>query len=1470
MASNFDFLKVDLDTAELFSTANMAENNYTQKDYEGVLTKVRKVAENTAVLFADRAFIELPSHSTFHDKLQIIKYHINNKAIVDAFFEIKGHGNSSAHKLNPKDATQENALKSLKQVYMILVWFVTEYVDDRIKVSLYENFLEPKAQERYTTAERKFIYVQTVNNESGKFVAFKGAQKIGEGTVASDDIEADWTPNSDFLRSVAPKRIKQYMTTSGLPFKLGWVELAYKKSTKSWFHDHDVHEVLRRSGIGHPEHLEGNEWFETDLETAKEAIKAVKDGRSFISETQAAYKAEKVKITLRPEQDAAVKQTQKTYKKKDRMLWNAKMRFGKTLTSLELIKQEGFQRVLIMTHRPVVRDSWFEDYKKMEMAEAGYLYGSVDKGEKLTTLKSGDNPFIYFASIQYLRYNGAQANLPLFSDVDWDLIIIDEAHEGTQTELSDTVMKSLVKEGHTKILELSGTPFNLLDQFAPEQVYTWDYVMEQQAKLKWDLENPKLPNPYEQLPEVQMYTFEMKHKEKFIDENKAFNFREFFRVDDEGELVYKADVRRFLDNITNPDNETNYPFSTREYRDELRHTLWLMPGVKEANAFEKLLKEHPVFGMDYKIINVVRNDKSDNILDTSGDDLSKVRQAITDDPSQTKTITLTVRRLTTGVNVPEWTAVMFLSNTSSSTNYLQAAFRAQTPFSHEKLGMKKRCYIFDFAPDRALTVMAETAQINSGVGKKNTHQQKQAMANLLNFMPILGKSDNGMEPFNVDRMLTQIKKVYAEKAVRSGFEDDSLYNDNLLTLTSDDAERFNKLNAIVGKTQKQKAPTKVTINDSGLTDEEYDQAEKAKKKKPRERSQEEKEAMEKLKEARKQQKTMISILRGVSIRIPMMIYGMDVDLSKDITIEDFIKEVDDESWKEFMPAGFTKGMFKEITKYYDAEVFIEAGRIIRQRAKSFDSLDFIERAEEIATLFSSFKNPDKETVLTPWRVVNMQIAKGIGGLNFYDDNFESMTDGATPNLHWVDTDVTDSVYHPESRIIDINAKTGLYPLHAAMSLYYQYVQNNDDNRFDADSVYRGILENNIYAIAKTPMAKTITERTLTGYKKYKTNVAYIENFSSILKSNIEEGKRQVEEAFEKVKFDVVIGNPPYQEVTTGRMMKKGQQQSVRNVFHEFQLVADQVARKYSCLIYPGGRWIQRSGKGMADFGLKQINSPYLLEIIYYQQASEVFKDVAISDGISIVVKDYHKKNDGFKFSFIENGLEEQVSLCAPGDKLLVLNPKNSRIVEKIEAFIENNELHLISNSEVLNRALFKIESDFAERNPDKVEIYTGQSLDYKNQIKLFTNDKGGKTGRATWFVADRDAIKVNTHLIDKWKVVVSSANAGGQKRDNQLEVLDNHSAFGRSRIALKAFDTEQEAQNFYKYMKSYIIRFAFLMTDESLSSLGKYVPDLIDYSSENNIIDFEDDNIDKQLQQLMKISDFEMEYIKEYVDNFKK
>ena len=551
MISNFNFLSIDMDTAELFRTINMAEENYTHGDYEGTLTKVRKVAENTARLIADREYLELSERSTFNDVLREIKGLIPNKTIVDRFYDIKGKGNNSAHKLNPEDATKENALKALKQVFDILAWFMLTYIDPAIKESAISQFLEPRAQELYTTAERKFIYVQTVNNESGLFGAFEGTQKIGEGSV-SEDLEADWSPNSEYLRQEASKRINQYMKTSGLPYTIGWTELAYRKSNKTWFHDYDVHNVLKRSGIKQAEQLEGTEWFETDLETAKQAIKAVKEGHNYLN-VPANETVIEEPVILRPEQKAAVEQTQKVFKKKDRMLWNAKMRFGKTLTSLQLVKNEGFQKVLIMTHRPVVADSWFKDFQKMNMNGAGYDFGSVNKGETLEKLKEGEKSFIYFASIQLLRYNNGQTNLKDFADVYWDLIIIDEAHEGTQTELSDTVMKELVKD-HTKILELSGTPFNLLDQFDEEQVYTWDYVMEQTAKEKWSLEHPDEPNPYEPLPKVSMYTFEMKHKERFADESKSFNFREFFRVDDNGQLVYKAEVRAFLDNITNPDS----------------------------------------------------------------------------------------------------------------------------------------------------------------------------------------------------------------------------------------------------------------------------------------------------------------------------------------------------------------------------------------------------------------------------------------------------------------------------------------------------------------------------------------------------------------------------------------------------------------------------------------------------------------------------------------------------------------------------------------------------------------------------------------------------------------------------------------------------------------------------------------------------------------------------------------------------
>lgn len=1447
--SSFDFLTIDLDTAELFSTINMAENNYVQGDYEGTLTKVRKVAENAARIIADRQYCEIPERATFNDVLREIKRKIEYKRIVDYFYDIKGKGNNSSHQLNPEDATKENALKALKEVFDILAWMTLTYIDPDIKREAIGQFLEPRALEMYSTATRKFIYIQTVKNENGLFNAYDGSHKIGEGSISEDDLEADWSPNSDFLREAAPKRIKQYMTTSGLPYTLGWVELAYKKSTKTWFHDKDVHKVLTRSGINHSKYLEGNEWFETDLETAKQAIKAVKEGREYLQNIIEETPQAETRIELRPEQKEAVAKTQKVFKKKDKMLWNAKMRFGKTMTSLQLIKEEQFQKVLIMTHRPVVSDSWFEDYRKLKMDEAGYEYGSVNKGAHITSLKKGDKPFIYFASIQLLRYNNGETNLKDFSDVDWDLIIIDEAHEGTQTELSDIVLKQLIKE-NTKVLELSGTPFNLLDQFDEDQVYTWDYTMEQQAKTKWKYEHPDEPNPYDSLPKVLMYTFEMKNKAKFMDESKSFNFRELFRTDENEQLVYKKEVNAFLDNITNKDSKTNYPFSTPEYRNELRHTLWIMPGVKEANAFEHLLNEHPIFGKEYKIVNVVRGNSTDNGV-TNEADIEKVRNAITDDPTETKTITLTVRKLTTGVNVPQWTAVMFLSNTNSAMNYLQAAFRAQTPYSHEKLGKKERCYIFDFAPDRALTVMAESAQINTGVGKKNTSDQKQAMTNLLNFLPILGSSETGMKTYDVDNMLTQLKRVYAEKAVRSGFEEDSLYNDRLLTLTAEDASMFNKLNAIVGKTQKQKVKNTITVNENGLTDPEYEAGEKAKKKPARKRTEEEKALIEKIKEAKKDRQKLISILRGVSIRIPMMIYGMKVDFDKDITIKDFINKVDDESWKEFMPKGFTKGMFSEITKYYDAEVFIEAGRIIRQRAKSFDSLDFIERAERVSELFGSFKNPDKETVLTPWRVVNMQTAKSVGGLNFYDDEFTSTTNGATSNLHWVEKDITSEIYHPETKILDINSKTGLYPLHAAISLYYQKVVANDDSRFEADKVYQDILANNVYAVAKTPMAKTITERTLTGYRDYKTNVKYIEDLTDILKNDIEEGKQKVEEAFNQVKFDVLIGNPPYQEDTDNNRDTP--------IYHHFMELSYAIADKV-VLITPG-RFLFKAGQTPKNWNEKMLADEHLKVIYYEQKSSEIFPNTDIKGGIVVT---YHNSEEKF------GAIGQFISI-----------PELNGILHKVvnrEDFQPISNIHFGNSTYKLTKKVYEDFPEFEER-VSRAERFSVGSNVFERFSEIFFDAKqndddiqiyGRKNNERTYQWVKREYISSHPNL-DKYKIFVPGANGSGALGEVLSTPLIGEPLIGYTQtfISFGAFDNKEEAENLLKYIKTKFARVMLgtlkITQNNKTKEVWKNVP-LQNFTSTSDI-DWSQSiaEVDQQLYKKYGLSEEEIQFIESKV-----
>lgn len=1321
---------------------------------------------------------------------------------------------------------------------------------------------------RFTSSLKlKLIYVFRIND-----AAHRGCLKIGEATCEDENVFG-LSPNSKALNEAARKRINQYTQTAGIAYDLLYTELTvYNRGGLRSFNDKEVHNVLERSGIKKKVFdtvNKANEWFITDLETVKRAIAAVKEGRSSLSSAEVTR--EYSPIVFRPEQQEAISKTKKQFKKGNQMLWNAKMRFGKTLSALQVVKDIEFQRTLILTHRPVVDAGWFEDFGKIFYDRKDFAYGSKNNGESYSSLErraeSHGLHYVYFASMQDLRGSelvggNFDKNNEVFA-TDWDLIIVDEAHEGTQTELGKAVMGELVKE-HTKVLRLSGTPFNLLDDFKEDEIYTWDYVMEQRAKVSWDELHFGDPNPYVSLPTLNIYTYDLgRLLHEFVDEDVAFNFREFFRVNESGSFCHEKDVRAFLNLLTKEDKDSLYPYANEEYRNIFRHTLWMVPGVKEARALSAMLQAHPVF-QHFKVVNVAGDGDQD---EESRDALEAVEQAIGKDPDATRTITLSCGRLTTGVSVKAWTAVFMLSGSynTAASSYMQTIFRVQTPATINGR-MKEQCYVFDFAPDRTLKVIAETAKISAKAGKTSQSDRK-AMGEFINFCPIISVEGSQMNRFDVPRMLEQLKRVYVERVVRNGFEDNSLYNDELMKLDDLELQEFDDLKKIIGQTKAMPKTNQVDINSQGLNNEEYDEKEKLEKKPKKELTEEERKRLEELKKKTKNREAAISILRGISIRMPLLIYGAELsDESQEITIDNFASLIDPQSWEEFMPKGVTKQKFNSFKKYYDPEIFCAAGKRIRAMARAADKLSIEERIERITDIFSTFRNPDKETVLTPWRVVNMHLGDCLGGYNFYDAEYQNVIS----EPRFIDKgEVTAEVFSPESRILEINSKSGLYPLYMAYGIYRARVKASlfaVETVEEQQAVWDKVIAENIFVICKTPMAKSITKRTLAGFRKARVNTRYFEDLINQIKNKPENFIAKVAKGHSywkaidnnNMKFNAIVGNPPYQEVVDQKESTNGQKVSI-SIFQYFQTISEKIG-KYTALIYPGSRWIHRSGKGLEKFGLAQMNDPHLALLEFFPCSKDIFKDVAIADGLSIVLKNMEKKECGFTYKYSVDGKVITIQANNPGNDMFSLNPQDNEIIKRLDNAIKSfGCLH----DSILPRNLFSIESDFVEKNPSLVKEYNdGDYYNPETEIKLFTNDKAGKSGRARWYIANKNVITSGSEYLNKWKVIVSSANAGGQKRSNQIAIVDNHSAFGRSRVALKTFATEKEAINFFKYATSEIIRFAFLLTDESLTSLAKKVPDLLTYSDENGIIDYNND-INTLLYELFRIDKKNQQHIRE-------
>lgn len=655
------------------------------------------------------------------------------------------------------------------------------------------------------------------------------------------------------------ERIRQQTHTAGIKPKKEWQGNAtFEDGSGDTFTDKQFHTYLRKNGVKQPQD-EGNEYFDKNDENEWFHI-SPSDSQSKFYEFRSnrgvleSDNHEVILYKLREEQEEAVCQTvaYRNDHEGGEFLWNAKPRFGKTLSVYDFVKKVDAKNVLIVTNRPAIANSWYSDYEKFLGRQSGYFFVSNVDGIKDRPLVMNyeeyrndatsreKNPdavkmgLIDFVSLQDLKgsiyfsdNSNATDKLKEVRGINWDVLVIDEAHEGVDTYKTDIAFDQ-IKRKFT--LHLSGTPFKALanSKFEDRAIYNWTYADEQEKKANWD-NSKQEENPYANLPKLNLYTYQM--SEIIRDELKqgieiqgetaeyAFDLNEFFAVEN-GKFKYNSSVDKFLDAMT---LQEKYPFSTPELRAELSHTFWLLDRVESAKKLAEKLKEHPVF-KDYEIVLAAGDGKLDDDEETMKS-YDKVLKAIAE---HDKTITLSVGQLTTGITIPEWTAVLMLSNVKSPALYMQAAFRAQNPCLFKKgteSWRKENAYVFDFDPARTLTIFEQFANnLNpaTATGGGTTDEREANIRNLLNFFPVIGEDDNGeLVELDAREVLSIPRKIRSVEVVRRGFMSNFLFQNisNVFSAPKEVLDIIDQFEAIEEPTGKinltQETKDDLSLNEDG-------------------------------------------------------------------------------------------------------------------------------------------------------------------------------------------------------------------------------------------------------------------------------------------------------------------------------------------------------------------------------------------------------------------------------------------------------------------------------------------------------------------------------------------------------------------------------------------------------------------------------------------------------------------------------
>ena len=1144
-------------------------------------------------------------------------------------------------------------------------------------------------------------------------------------------------------------------------------------------------------------------------------------------------------------------------------------------------------------------------------------------------------------------FGGNYDKLRWVADLEWDLLIIDEAHEGVDTGRTDAAF-DVIKRKYT--LHLSGTPFKALanEKFPKEAIYNWTYLDEQKIK-QIELEEGET-GEHTDLPDLKLFTYRI--SQMITDEvnegieidnetrDYAFDLNEFFRAKDK-KFVHEDDVREFLKNLS---TNKKYPFSTPELREELKHTFWYVGNrVDSVKALEKLLKEDPIF-KDYKVIVAAGDGRSfeeeENDFKANESSFQKVKKAIAEND---KTITLSCGQLTTGVTVKEWTAVLMLTDIKSPSLYMQAAFRAQNPFKEFRNGelyFKKSAYLFDFAPTRVLEIYDQFANgLNPKAvkGEITEKDREENIKELLNFFPVISEDVNGeMIELDANKVLTFPNALAATEIVQARFMTNLLFNDSLKgvfnfpkevedildkmqveknkrvqrstnTLDLDDAKAVNnnktkeinqnteiilgekifktntervvdnllELNAeqiqadeLVEKVSEVAEPliakykevykatqaetkevTKQIEEKVKAIAEEFNNAEvkdsEALKQKlidtieldfvTNKVTQKEDEKVEKVQKTKEDE--IRDRLRSFTRTIPMFI--MANDSKEEITIDNFDLEIDDNDFLEL--TSITKEEFHKLRDGFDYEedgerktfqgVFNKYrfnASIAEFRLKKDQFANYFTAEEDI---FELIPNQKTNQIFTPRNVVKMMIDQ----LEEHDPTLFTRTDRT---------------------FIDLYMKSGMYITEIVKKLFHntrKHYQSDED-------CLKYILENQVYGLAPTPILQGITQSYIFGFdieNKISRNNFVQHDITPEAKEG--KAKQKLQELFnlkENMKFDAVVGNPPYQESDGGA------QASAKPIYNYFVESAKQINTRLINLIMPT-RWYA-GGKGLDDFRKQMLDDKNIAEIHDFQNPSIIFPSTNIRGGVCFVIWDNDYNNE-----------KKLVRVVSYGDSLA----EKKELKRNLKVGDEDIFIRHIESLEIVNKIKSKeefssFENHISPRRPFDIDAFIVKDSDkfrkteYGLSKPVICYGKGKQIG-----YIERQEITKNQDWIDKFKVYTARANnIGTELKDDNLNAYIGkpNTICTESYLVIGANLNlgNNSAKNLIQYLTTKFARFLHSVgkaSQDATSKTFKFVP-LQDFT-ENSDIDWSKSisEIDQQLYKKYGLSQEEIDFIERMI-----